>query len=714
MPINPVASLLEPIPHGPTRFARRKTVPPVQRPASNKSPAALPEGGVARWLCRVACLAVCLGFGAPAQAQPANDAFLSASTLTGPSGSVTGSTVGASKEPGEPPHADNLGGSSIWFSWQAPTNGTVTFDTAGSSFDTLLGVYTGASVASLTFVASDDDIGGGTLQSAVQFAASAGTTYWIAVDGYEGEAGNVVLSWAPTLEIVSSGPLTKITVGPDGSFQVYHASFVSGQVYPPLFAPADTGFFVRQSDGTVNGLNMSNRPSAADNTRAQAFHPISQSLSQNGLETTVVMDNRNDGTANRFQVTQVTRYRPEDEFFVVENTVLNQGASSFSADFFAAGDLYLADSDHGYGFQNSGSRAVGGTDINGVYNIFIQGKPGNPVPVLLQEDEYNTIWQIIGTPGTHFANTIRTDYIDNAAGLEWPNVTLAPGASVEIVYSWAFGALSDLAVTLTASPDPVNVGGQVTYQAMVTNIGAVNVTNVMLSDALPNGVSFISASSSSGSCLNQAGTISCSLGTLASGQSALVTIRLQPTASGMITNIVAVSGNQADVDLANNTHVVHVTALPNAAPVIVCPSNMMAVCTSLNGAEVSFNVTATDDHDPNVTADCTPPSGSTFAEGVTQVSCVATDSGSQSSTCQFNVTVQDSVPAILSIQSVGPNVILSWPASCKTRVLEEVDNLNLPIMWMPAGASVTTSNGRNQVTLPRGPLNRFFRLGPGL
>src|SRR6185503_1558829 len=50
-----------------------------------------------------------------------------------------------------------------------------------------------------------------------------------------------------------------------------------------------------------------------------------------------------------------------------------------------------------------------------------------PAQVLFQEDYYGTIWEIIGTPGQHFANTIRPqDYIDNGAGLEWPNVTLSP------------------------------------------------------------------------------------------------------------------------------------------------------------------------------------------------------------------------------------------------------------------------------------------------
>ena len=593
--------------------------------------------GAARSLSLVACLALWLGSSGLAPAQPANDDFAGATTLTGPSGSVTGSTVGATTEPGEPAHAFNFGGASIWFSWQAPISGDITIDTGGSDFDTLLGIYTGSSVMNLTLVANNDDLTPGVLLSKVQFAASAGTTYRIAIDGYNGgfgaEFGDVVLTWARQLEILTSGPLTRIATGPDGSFQVYHASFANGQAYHPDFAPADAGFFVRHSDGMVNGLNLFNRDTAAEGTFALSFYPVSQSMSQDGLEATIVMDNRNDGTTNQFQVTQVTRYRPGDEFFVVEHTVQNQGVAPFTADYFAAGDLYLADNDLGFGFERFSSGVVGGSDIGGVYHIFLQNRPGNP-PVLFQEAHYGAIWAVIGTPGLHFDNTIRSDYLDNGAGLEWQSVTLAPGASVKIAYNWAFGSLSDLAVSLTAPPEPVNVGSQLTYSAVVTNVGTGTVTNAMLTDVLPSGLSFVSASSSIGSCMNQGGTIECSLGNLASNQAALVTILVQATTAGMITNTVTVSGHQADVDLANNAAVAQVTVLGDTAPV-------------------------------------------------------------------------------LSIRAVGPNVVLSWQATCPSCVLKQVAQFNPPIQWLSVGAPVMTVNGTNEVTLPRGTNNRFFQLGPG-
>lgn len=129
-------------------------------------------------------------------APPGNDALASGWELLGGSGSVEGWTVGATREVGEPRHAGNAGGHSVWHRWVAPSNGVVTFATSGSRFDTLLGVYTGTGVDRLVLVAQSED-GPAAPLSSVAFAASAGTPYWVAVDGFDGLAGNYVLMWRP-------------------------------------------------------------------------------------------------------------------------------------------------------------------------------------------------------------------------------------------------------------------------------------------------------------------------------------------------------------------------------------------------------------------------------------------------------------------------------------------------------------------------------------
>lgn len=107
-----------------------------------------------------------------------------------------GSSTGANKEPGEPEHAGSAGGSSVWLGWTAPVSGTVQMSTLGSTFDTLLAVYTGSEVGSLSQVAANDDADSeaNIYQSLVTFAVQAGQTYRIAVDGFGGATGNVSLA----------------------------------------------------------------------------------------------------------------------------------------------------------------------------------------------------------------------------------------------------------------------------------------------------------------------------------------------------------------------------------------------------------------------------------------------------------------------------------------------------------------------------------------
>lgn len=123
---------------------------------------------------------------------PTNDPFAAAITIAGTTPTVTGSNVLATRETGEPLHAGKSGGRSVWWKWTAPSNGSITVTTDGSSFDTLLGVYRGTSVSALTTVSSNDDFGTGTI-SQVTTRVAAGAIYQVAVDGYEGATGSIRL-----------------------------------------------------------------------------------------------------------------------------------------------------------------------------------------------------------------------------------------------------------------------------------------------------------------------------------------------------------------------------------------------------------------------------------------------------------------------------------------------------------------------------------------
>ncbi len=135
----------------------------------------------------------------PTVPPPANDNFADGTVITGTTASGQGNNATATAESGEPLHAGITGGKSVWWTWTAPASGVVTLTTQGSNFDTLLGVYTGNAVNSLTRIAANDDVSRSVTTSGVSFKAVAGTTYHIAVDGYHGASGSVTLNLSEAL-----------------------------------------------------------------------------------------------------------------------------------------------------------------------------------------------------------------------------------------------------------------------------------------------------------------------------------------------------------------------------------------------------------------------------------------------------------------------------------------------------------------------------------
>ena len=110
---------------------------------------------------------------------PSNDNFSNRSTLTVP-GSVTGTTCGATAEPGEGANYSTYGPySSIWYRWTAPSSGTLTLDATGTAFSHTLGVYTGSTVGSLTRRAAGFGVSG----AKVTIPVVSGEAYSVALDG---------------------------------------------------------------------------------------------------------------------------------------------------------------------------------------------------------------------------------------------------------------------------------------------------------------------------------------------------------------------------------------------------------------------------------------------------------------------------------------------------------------------------------------------------
>lgn len=160
-------------------------------------------------------------------APPANDTFPGTTVTSGPqSANSSGATLQAS-EPASFSCADSpiTTGRTIWYTITPAATSQMSLSTAGSDFDTILAVYTGGSVGGLTQIACSDDTESN-LQSSVQFAAQAGTSYRVQVGGYNGAGGNATLSISAAVQEADprqEGPLVvggNLSLGGTATFSV--------------------------------------------------------------------------------------------------------------------------------------------------------------------------------------------------------------------------------------------------------------------------------------------------------------------------------------------------------------------------------------------------------------------------------------------------------------------------------------------------------------
>ena len=147
------------------------------------------------------------------RAAPHNDRFADRQALAGGTVHVTASNAGATVEAGEPlgqevPGVRPSGGSTVWWTWQAPGTGPFTVSLVDSEFDTLLGVYRGEVVGELSVIAENDDadVRRGVTTSEVSIYAAKGRAYHIAVAGFLNPQDQTIETGTVQLKIHPSKP----------------------------------------------------------------------------------------------------------------------------------------------------------------------------------------------------------------------------------------------------------------------------------------------------------------------------------------------------------------------------------------------------------------------------------------------------------------------------------------------------------------------------
>ncbi|HSA00341.1 MAG TPA: hypothetical protein P5055_06330, partial [Candidatus Paceibacterota bacterium] len=127
---------------------------------------------------------------------PTNDMFTSSGRLIGVGGVAQADTRRSTREVGEPLHAGNGGGHSVWYYWRAPSNGDLRLTTDGSTYDTLLALYVGSSMTNLIALTSNDDAFEQSKYSELVYGVISNQLYYIAVDGYGSDSGDMRLQYA--------------------------------------------------------------------------------------------------------------------------------------------------------------------------------------------------------------------------------------------------------------------------------------------------------------------------------------------------------------------------------------------------------------------------------------------------------------------------------------------------------------------------------------
>ena len=194
----------------------------------------------------------------------------------------------------------------------------------------------------------------------------------------------------------------------------------------------------------------------------------------------------------------------------------------------------------------------------------------------------------LGGSGDDFASRIAVDVLPNPSAYVTGNTastnfpTTAGAFQTTLGGVGPFGAgdafvakiaqVANLSITKTDSPDPIAVGHNLTYTMTVTNNGPDAATGAVVTDPLPASAAFISASPQ---CVytQSSHTVTCSLGTLANGSTATVSVVVRPVQGGTITDTASVMGNEMDPDTSNNT--------ATASTTVNGPPNQPPACNSL-------------------------------------------------------------------------------------------------------------------------------------
>jgi len=303
----------------------------------------------------------------------------------------------------------------------------------------------------------------------------------------------------------------------------------------------------------------------------------------------------------------------------------------------------------------------GKLDIVDRHAVKISSFPGAPIGVTLEVRLGNgdgTFGPAIGfaDPGNlGIAQDLNQDKLADVVVMDTTN-------AIEVLLNESPTTGADVAlIQASALAEPAGVGVNLTYSVTVLDQGPESATGVTFTDTLPAGMTFVSATSTSGSCAYASLVVTCNVGSLVRRASAQITMVVTPTAPGTFTNAMSVTAKETDGDTANNqaaqittAKTVHrvtvakagagsgtVTSGPAFGPALDCGSACSA--TFFEGVTVQLAAT--------------PAAGSTFSGwggACSGDACSLTMDGDKAVTARFDLT------ADFTVSTASANLTAAW------------------------------------------------------